>query len=90
MHTLPQLSNNTITPNKRSDYHMASNNTLVVQQAQAALNQMKVEVAQELGIQLSPNGYNGNLATRDAGSIGGNITKRLVQQAEQQLSNFKR
>ncbi|MEC0227814.1 MULTISPECIES: alpha/beta-type small acid-soluble spore protein [Paenibacillus] len=69
---------------------MANNNTLVVPQAKAALNQMKYEVAQELGIPLQPNGYNGNLATRDAGSIGGNITKRLVQVAEQQLQGFNR
>ncbi len=67
---------------------MANNNTLVVPQAKAALNQMKMEVAQELGIQLQA--YNGNLATRDAGSIGGNITKRLVQMAEQQLQGFQR
>ncbi|CAN7765837.1 alpha/beta-type small acid-soluble spore protein [Paenibacillus sp. LjRoot153] len=63
---------------------MANNNTLVVPQAKAAMEQLKYEVAQELGIQLQA--YNGNLATRDAGSIGGNITKRLVQIAEQQLS----
>ncbi|MNU00805.1 Small, acid-soluble spore protein alpha [compost metagenome] len=69
---------------------MASNNTLVVQQAQSAINQMKLEVAQELGIQFSPSGYNGNLTTREAGSIGGNITRRLVHIAEQQLSSFKR
>ena len=69
---------------------MANNNTLVVPQAKAALNQLKFEVAQELGISLQPNGYNGNLATRDAGSIGGNITKRLVQIAEQQLQGSKR
>ncbi|WP_028550726.1 alpha/beta-type small acid-soluble spore protein [Paenibacillus sp. UNC451MF] len=69
---------------------MANNNSLVVQQAQAALNQLKYEVAQELGIQLSPTGYNGNLATRDAGAIGGNITRRLVQIAQQQLSGYKR
>ncbi|TVY11386.1 alpha/beta-type small acid-soluble spore protein [Paenibacillus cremeus] len=64
-------------------------NQLVVQQAKAALDQMKYEVAQELGIQLQP-GYNGNLATRDAGSIGGNITRKLVQIAEQQLQGYKR
>ena len=63
---------------------MANNNTLVVPQAKAAMDQLKYEVAQELGITLQA--YNGNLATRDAGSIGGNITKRLVQIAEQQLS----
>lgn len=67
-----------------------NNNTLVVPQAKAALNQMKLEVAQELGIQFQPNGYNGNLATRDAGFIGGNITKRLVQIAEQQLQGYSR
>lgn len=60
-------------------------NNLVVPQAQAALNRMKYEVATEHGIQLSE-GYNGNLTTRDAGTIGGNITKRLVQMAEQSLS----
>ncbi|CAH1204757.1 small, acid-soluble spore protein, alpha/beta type [Paenibacillus sp. 2RAB27] len=65
-------------------------NTLVVQEAKAALDQMKYEVAQEIGVPLSPSGYNGNLATRDAGSIGGNITKRLVQMAEQSLGGYKR
>ncbi|NRF93203.1 alpha/beta-type small acid-soluble spore protein, partial [Paenibacillus frigoriresistens] len=55
----------------------------------ASLEQMKYEVAQELGIAFQPNGYNGNLVTRDAGAIGGNITKRLVQMAEQQLQGFK-
>lgn len=70
---------------------MANNsNSLVVPQAKAALNQLKFEIAQELGIPLQPNGYNGNLATRDAGSIGGNITRRLVQIAEQQLNGFNR
>ena len=40
-----------------------SNNQLVVPQANAALDQMKYEVAQQLGIQLQPNGYNGQLLT---------------------------
>ncbi|MFD0958487.1 small, acid-soluble spore protein, alpha/beta type [Paenibacillus chungangensis] len=67
---------------------MANNNTnqLVVPQARAALEQMKYEVAQELGIQLPQDGYYGNMTTRDMGSIGGYITRRLVQMAEQQLS----
>ncbi|UKS27394.1 alpha/beta-type small acid-soluble spore protein [Paenibacillus sp. HWE-109] len=63
-----------------------SSNTLVVQQARAALDQMKYEVAQELGIQIPQDGYYGNMATRDTGAIGGHITRRLVQIAEQQLS----
>ncbi|MFF2091793.1 small, acid-soluble spore protein, alpha/beta type [Paenibacillus sp. NPDC058174] len=68
---------------------MASNkssNQLVVPQAQQALNQMKIEAAQELGVQIPADGYYGNVTSRDAGSLGGYITKKLVQLAEQQLS----
>ncbi|ANY69250.1 spore protein [Paenibacillus sp. BIHB 4019] len=61
-------------------------NQLVVPQARAALEQMKFEVAQELGIQLPQDGYYGHMTTRDMGSIGGSITRRLIQIAEQQLS----
>jgi len=64
----------------------ASRNQKVVPGATAALDQMKYEIASELGISLSQDGYYGNLATRDAGYIGGNITRRLVQMAEQQLA----
>lgn len=63
-----------------------SSNDLVVPQAQGALEQMKFEIAQELGIAIPQDGYYGNMATRDTGSIGGYITKRLVQIAEQQLA----
>jgi small acid-soluble spore protein A (major alpha-type SASP) len=63
-----------------------SSNTLVVPQATSALDQMKYEVAQELGIQIPQDGYMGYMATRDTGAIGGHITRRLVQIAEQQLA----
>ncbi|WP_155985792.1 alpha/beta-type small acid-soluble spore protein [Paenibacillus gorillae] len=63
-----------------------SQNQLQVPQARAALEQLKYEVAQELGIQLPADGYYGNMTTRDMGSIGGTITKRLVMMAEQQLA----
>ncbi|CAH8707672.1 alpha/beta-type small acid-soluble spore protein [Paenibacillus thiaminolyticus] len=61
-------------------------NNLVVPQATAALQQMKYEIAQELGIPIPQDGYYGNYTTRDTGSLGGFITKRLVQMAEQQLA----
>ncbi|RAV06309.1 alpha/beta-type small acid-soluble spore protein [Paenibacillus sp. YN15] len=67
-----------------------SSNTLVVPQANKALDQMKYEVAQELGIQIPQDGYYGFMATRDTGAIGGHITRRLVQIAEQQLSGKTR
>jgi len=61
-------------------------NTLVVPQAASALDQLKYEVAQELGIQFSQDGYHGNMATRDTGAIGGNMVRRMIQIAEQQLA----
>ncbi|MFC5531307.1 small, acid-soluble spore protein, alpha/beta type [Cohnella yongneupensis] len=65
---------------------MASSNTLVVPQATGALNQLKYEAAQELGIVIPQDGYQGNMTTKDNGSIGGSITRHLVQIAEQQLA----
>jgi hypothetical protein len=69
-----------------SQNQSGSRNTLVVPQAMQALDQMKFEVAQELGIQMPQGGYMGNMLTKEAGYIGGNITRRLVQIAEQQLA----
>ncbi|RAV14426.1 alpha/beta-type small acid-soluble spore protein [Paenibacillus contaminans] len=66
-----------------------SSNSLVVPQASQALDQMKYEVAQELGIQIPQDGYMGYMASRDAGALGGNITRRLVQIAEQTISGGK-
>ncbi|MEO3944050.1 alpha/beta-type small acid-soluble spore protein [Gorillibacterium sp. CAU 1737] len=63
-----------------------SNNVLVVPQANQALDQLKYEVAQELGIQIPQDGYYGYMASRDTGAIGGHITRRLVEIAEQQLA----
>ena len=63
-----------------------SSNQLIVPQATQALNQMKLEAAQELGVQIPSDGYYGNMSTRDAGSLGGYITKKLVQIAEQQIA----
>ncbi len=67
-----------------------NSNTLVVPQAANALDQLKYEVAQELGIQFSQDGYHGNMATRDTGAIGGNMVRRLIQIAEQQLAGQTR
>ncbi|WP_256759983.1 alpha/beta-type small acid-soluble spore protein [Cohnella sp. WQ 127256] len=61
-------------------------NQLLVPQATNALDQLKYEAAQELGIAIPQDGYQGNMTTKDNGSIGGNITRRLVQLAEQQLA----
>jgi small acid-soluble spore protein B (major beta-type SASP) len=65
-------------------------NNLQVPQANAALQQLKYEAAQELGITIPQDGYFGNVVSRETGSLGGYITKKLVQQAEQSLSGSSR
>ncbi|MEK0315902.1 alpha/beta-type small acid-soluble spore protein [Cohnella sp. 56] len=64
---------------------MARSNRLIVPECRSALEQLKYEIASELGINIPQDGYYGNMLTREAGQLGGNITKRLVQIAEQQL-----
>ncbi|WP_314591184.1 alpha/beta-type small acid-soluble spore protein [Paenibacillus terrigena] len=61
-------------------------NSLVVPQSSAALEQLKMEAAQELGVEIPSSGYYGDVTSREAGSLGGYITKRLVQIAEQSLA----
>jgi hypothetical protein len=63
-----------------------NNNILVVPQASQALQQLKYEVSQELGIQIPQDGYYGFMATRDTGAIGGHMVRRMVQMAESQLA----
>ena len=57
----------------------------MVPEARAALDNMKYEIAGELGINLKQ-GYNGDLPSRQAGSIGGYMVKRLIEQAERQMA----
>jgi hypothetical protein len=64
---------------------MARNNQKVVPQAAAALDRMKFEIASEVGVNLKE-GYNGDIAARDAGRVGGTMVKRLIEQAERSMS----
>lgn len=67
--------------------HSSSNsNYKVVPEATDALNKFKYEVANEVGVSLK-DGYNGDIAAKDAGKVGGNMVKKMIQQAESQLSN---
>ncbi len=60
-------------------------NTINVPEARAAMDNMKYEIASELGINLKP-GYNGDLPSRQAGYIGGYMVKRMIEQQERQMS----
>lgn len=67
--------------------NMARNNNsnqLLVPGVQQALEQMKYEIASEFGVNLGP-----ETSSRANGSVGGEITKRLIQMAEQQLGGSR-
>ena len=62
-----------------------SNRTLVPE-AKDSLEKFKYEVASEVGVNLK-NGYNGDISAKDAGRIGGNMVKKMIQKAESQMLN---
>ncbi len=65
---------------------MANNsNQINVPAARQAMYNMKHEVANELGITLNK-GYNGNMTSKDAGHIGGNMVKKMIEAQERQMS----
>ncbi|ADK15246.1 MULTISPECIES: alpha/beta-type small acid-soluble spore protein [Clostridium] len=59
-------------------------NRVLVPQAKEALDKFKMESAREVGVDLKE-GYNGDLTSREAGSVGGNMVKKMVQAYEQGL-----
>ena len=63
-----------------------SNNGVVVPEARAAMDKFKMEAASEVGVQLK-NGYNGDLTSRQAGSIGGQMVKKMIKKYEEDLAN---
>ena len=65
-------------------------NNVVVPEARQALNQMKNEIASELGMSNYESMDKGNLTARQNGYVGGYMTKRLVEQAERGMSGTTR
>jgi len=62
----------------------SNSNRTLVPEAKDSLNKFKYEVASEVGVNLK-NGYNGDLSSRDAGRIGGNMVRKMIQKAESQM-----
>lgn len=65
---------------------MTSNSKMTNKQAKAALDKFKYEVANELGVNLKQ-GYNGDLTSKEAGSIGGEMVKKLVARAANDMQS---
>ncbi len=62
----------------------SNSNRTLVPEAKDSLNQFKYEVANEVGVNLK-NGYNGDISAKDAGRIGGNMVRKMIQKAESQM-----
>ncbi len=59
-------------------------NQMEVPEAKDAMKRFKEEVASELGVQLK-DGYNGDLSSREAGSIGGEMVRKMIRKQEEQM-----
>ena len=62
-----------------------SSNTTAVPEAKSALDRFKFEVASELGVPLT-DGYNGNLTSRQNGSVGGYMVKKMIEEQEKKMA----
>lgn len=62
----------------------SNSNKKLVPEAMSALDKFKYEVASEIGITLK-DGYNGDISAKDAGKIGGNMVRKMIQQVENNM-----
>ena len=63
-----------------------NSNKKLVPEAMSALDKFKYEVASEVGVTLK-DGYNGDISAKDAGRIGGNMVRKMIQQVENNMAN---
>lgn len=68
---------------------MASNksNRIEVPEARETMERFKMEVADELGVPLSKDGYNGNLTSYQNGSVGGYMVRKMIEAQEKEMAN---
>ena len=69
---------------RRGEFNMSSSKKNVVPQAREALDRFKMEAAAEVGVNLS-NGYNGDLTSKQAGSVGGQMVKKMIESYEKNM-----
>ena len=63
-----------------------NSNKLNIPEAKAAMNKFKMEAASEVGVNLKQ-GYNGDLTSKQAGSIGGQMVKKMIEKYENEAQN---
>ena len=64
-----------------------NSNKLNIPEAKAAMNKFKMEAASEVGVNLKQ-GYNGDLTSREAGSVGGQMVKKMIEAYERDMKNL--
>jgi hypothetical protein len=74
-------------PKKRRNLKMARN-SVVVPEAKEAMKNFKMQAASEVGVNLK-DGYNGELTSRQAGSVGGQMVKKMIESYENSIKNNK-
>ena len=62
----------------------SNSNRTLVPEAKDSLNKFKYDVANEVGVNLKQ-GYNGDISAKDAGKIGGQMVKKMIEQAEHNM-----
>ena len=67
-----------------SNKNNSNSNRLVVPEAQEAMNKFKMEAANEVGVDLKE-GYKGHLTSREAGSVGGQMVKKMIEAYENSI-----
>ena len=63
---------------------MTNKNSLNIPESRSAMDQFKMEAAKEVGVDLKK-GYNGELTSREAGSVGGQMVKKMIEAYEKNL-----
>ena len=71
--------------NEMEEFIMSRSNRVEVPEAKGALDKFKFEVANELGVPLT-DGYNGNLTSKQNGSVGGYMVKKMIEAQERQMA----
>ena len=67
----------------------SSSNRTEVPEARDAMDRFKMEVADELGVNLKQ-GYNGNITAKEAGSIGGEMVRKMIKKQEEEMAGQSR
>ncbi len=68
------------------DLKMSKKSSIVIPEAREAMDKFKMEAANEVGVSLK-DGYNGDLTSRQAGSIGGQMVKKMIEDYEKKIKD---